>query len=318
MGISRFEETIVGGDFRVTDVDLAVLRLLNRYRYLPSNYIGVLLEMQGKYYQDVLHKLRRKAGLIQCPTASWAAANARYRPAVYCLSPRGERLLQQRGLYVRQRKTGAAFTHELGVSMLDALFSIGARTHGLSLLSRETILQHPRCPKEARELADPWTISTTIDWPERGRNQRLLQAIRTDGEFFILARQHGKHRATLAFPGFEFDRRTEPLETENYERSSIKKKLLAFDQITAVGLYKAKLGLPNHVIAFITVNERHMQGMMRLAARLKHGDCFIFKTIQVLASLERFPEPNDDLVLTPWQRSDGSSISLLEVLAPHG
>src|SRR5690606_2093782 len=158
-----------------------VLQLLNRYRYLPSNYIGALLGMEGKYYQDILYKLRRRAGMVECPNASWAAANARYRPAVYALTEKGEQELKDRAPWTPVPKTGHEFNHELGVCLIRASFELGAREHGLEVMGPQQILAHPKCPTATRHAKSPWSIPIAFNWKVGGETKRVQQNVETDG-----------------------------------------------------------------------------------------------------------------------------------------
>lgn len=312
---SRFRPAPSGRSYRITGADLEMLQLLQRYRYLPSTYVAALLGLKGEYYKDRLTKLRHEAGSIDCPAASWAAANARYRPAVYALTKKGEQVLKVRGLYRPAPKTGNEFNHELGVCLIRASFEIGAGEHGLQLISDEDILNHAACPPETRRLPEPWAIPVTFEW--QGRSTHLEHVVKSDGEFFVLARPHAQGRTTLAFPGFEFDRRTEPLEPRDYERSSIKKKLLAFRAIASQGLYRSRFGLPNALIPFVTVNEHHMRSMMRLLEGITEGrgsKLFLFKCLPNFAAFESFPPPNGHMLSEPWERAGCPAFSILRGL----
>lgn len=314
---SRFRAESRGEPYRLTQTDVDVLALLQRYRYLPSTYVAALLGLEGDYYKDILHKLRHKAGLIDCPPASWAAVNARYRPAVYGLTDKGASALKLRGLYVPRLKSGHEFNHELGVCLIRASFEIGARQHGLQLIPAEDILNHPNCPTHTRHQTSPWTVPVAFDWTFDGSKMRVEHTVKTDGEFFALARPHANGRTTLAFPGFEFDRRTEPLEPADYERPSIKKKILAFRAIASQGIYRSRFGLPNAIVPFITVNEVHLRSMMRVVESVSNGHgskLFIFKSLPNFAAFESFPPPTGHMLTTPWQRVGHSPYEILKEL----
>jgi hypothetical protein len=314
---SRFRAESRGEPYRLTPTDMSVLTLLQRYRYLPSTYIAALLSLEGDYYKDILHKLRHRAGLIDCPAPSWAAANARYRPAVYCLTDRGSQALKAARLYAPHPKTGHEFNHELGVCLIRASFELGVQEHCLQLITADDILAHPSCPPHTRNHKTPWAIPVSFDWSFEGRMTRVEHTVKTDGEFFALARPHEQGRTTLAFPGFEFDRRTEPLEPADYERPSIKKKILAFRAIASQGLYRSRFGLPNAIIPFVTVNEVHLRSMMKVVEVISNGHgskLFIFKNLPNFAAFENFPPPTGHMLTTPWQRVGHAPYSILQEL----
>ena len=314
---SRFRAESRGESYLVTQVDIDVLQLLQRYRYLPSNYVAALLGLKGDYYKDVLHKLRHKAGLIDCPAASWSAANARYRPAVYCLTDKGAQLLKVRRFHAPHAKTGSEFNHELGVCLIRASFELGSREHGLQLITADDILNHSNCPAQTRSQKNPWAVPVVFDWTFDGHKTRVEHVVKTDGEFFALARPHDAGRTTLAFPGFEFDRRTEPLEPADYERPSIKKKIIAFRAIAGQGIYKSRFGLPNAIIPFVTTNEFHMRSMMKVVEGISNGHgskLFIFKSLPNFAAFESFPPPTGHMLTTPWQRAGHPPYDILKEL----
>jgi len=310
---SRFKVTPTGRPFRVTVNDIRILQLLQRYRYLPSNYIAALLGWRGEYYKDILTKLRHEAGLVDCPNSSWAAANARYRPAVYALTAKGERFLKERGLFVPRPKTGSEFNHELMVCLIRASFELGAQQHGLELISAADILQHRNCPKETRFHKSPWRVPVSFQYDRH----QVDQFVESDGEFFGLAHRQNGERTAILFPGFEADRRTEPLGPEDYDRPSIKKKFIAYREIARQRLYQSRYGLPSAIIPFITINEAHKRAMMRVVEKLTEGKgskLFIFKSTSNFASFENFPLPTGHMVTEPWERAGHPPYDILQDL----
>lgn len=310
---SRFIASPTGKPFVITAKNIEVLTLLQRYRYLPSNYIAALLGWKGDYYKDLLSKLRHEAGLVECPNASWEAANARYRPAVYGITRKGEEELKKRGLYVPRPKTGHEFNHELMACLVQASFELGAREQGLQLITAQEILDHPACPKDTRYEKAPWSIPVRFKYD----NFHVEQNIESDGTFFGLARVEGAKRTTIMFPGFEADRRTEPLEPEAYERSSIKKKMVAFRELARQKIYQSRFGLPNAIIPFITINETHKRSLMRVLENITEGHgskLFIFKSIPNFASFEKFPPATGHMVTEPWERVGHPPYDILKEL----
>src|SRR5262249_7210460 len=146
-----------GREVRITPYVLSVLELLQRYRYLPSTYVHALVGGGETYYKDALTRLFHER-YIGRPAASWAAANARYRPAVCELLEKGEEALKLHGRYRRRLKTGNSFPHELMVCLVQASFELGAREHRLQMISSQDILDHPKCPPHTRHATHPWAI----------------------------------------------------------------------------------------------------------------------------------------------------------------
>lgn len=307
---SRFIAAPTGRAYRVTNKDVEVLCLLQRYRYLPSTYIFALLGWVGHHHKHLLTKLRHEAGLIDCPNASWAAANARYRPAVYVLTQKGEALLKERGLYQPRKKTGREFNHELMVCLVQASFELGAREHALKLITAADILNHANCPVQTRHLKDPWSIPVAFSF----NGHKLEENVETDGEFFGLRNADG---TALLFPGFEADRRTEPLEPEDYDRSSIKKKFIKIREVASQRLYAKRYGLPAVIVPVITINEAHKHSLMRVLENITEGrgsKLFIFKSMPNFASFENFPPPDGHMVTEPWERVGNEPFNIISEL----
>jgi hypothetical protein len=301
---SRFVAQSSGRAVRITPYVLSVLELLQRFRYLPSTYIHALIGGGETYYKDVLTRLFHER-YIGRPASSWAAVNARYRPAVYELLEKGEQALKEHGRWRRRLKTGNSFPHELMVCLIQASFELGSREHGLQLIKAQDILDHPKCPLHTRHAKHPWGIPVSFNYNNGCETRYVEQYVETDGEFFGLAHVHAAGRTTIIFPGFEADRRTEPLEPDAYERSSIKKKFLAFREIAGGGLYQSRFGLPNAIVPFITINETHMRNMMRLVERITDGrgtKLFLFKYLSSFTTFEQFPVPDGHMVYAPWLR----------------
>ena len=314
---SRFDNSVVGGAYRVTDYDLRILQLLNRYRYLPSTYVAALLQLDGRWFKYALSKLRHRAGLVECPPASWAAANARYRPAVYALTPKGEDVLKERGLYVDHPKTGHEFNHELGACLIRASFEIGARELGLQYRGPRDILAHPDCPAATRRERSPFSIPVKFKWTNGEHTELVEQNIETDGEFFVLTGD-----ASLVIPGFEFDRRTETLRPSSHARSSIRKKFLALREVLRQGIYQSRFGFPraSQVVPFVTISDTHLRSMMELLSEETGGNgsaLFIFKSIPNFAAFETFPPPTGHMVAEDWWRvgrNGPERFNILEIL----
>src|SRR5690606_20574208 len=107
------------------------------------------------------------------------------------------------------------------------------------------------------------------------------------------------------------------LEPESYERSSIKKKIVAFREVVRKGIYQERYGLPNQILPFITINELHMRSMMRVVENVTDGHgskLFIFKNIPNFAAFENFPPPDGHMLTAPWERVGHPSYSILSEL----
>ena len=308
---SRFVIEKRGTSHRITKTDLVILDLLQRYRYLPSTYLLTFLSQSGKtsaYYKKRLTHLRHELQVIDCPQASWHAANARYRPAVYMLTSKGVEALKQHGMFNPKPKSGEPFAHELMVNLFHASLELGVRDNSkLSFISSAEILGNSKCPEETRLEKRPFRVPISFFYtaPKSRHSVHIKTHIRHDGDPFGIAYTEGGTTARIFFPGIEADRTTEPLSPEEYGRSSIRRKLYAIKEAAKNKTYRAHYGIPNYIVPFVTINPTHMYAMMALVNELSDGrgsKMILFKNIPDFSSFETFPPATDHFLSEPWQR----------------
>ena len=322
---SRFKTERRAPSIRVTANDLEILALLERYRHLPSSHLLALLARSGKdssYYKNRLTKLRHDAQLIGCPEASWRAANARYRPAVYELTSKGRNVLRQHGYAVGSGKSGGNFSHELMISLFHASIALGtADDPRLTLITAAEILGHPSCPASTRERSDPFLIPVQI--PRTGSYGEaangLRENIRHDGDPFGVAYAGAGGRiARLFFAGIEADRCTEPLHARDAERSSIARKVRAILSAADDRVYSKHLGIPNCLVPIVTISEVRKSSMMGLVDQMTNGAgsrILLFKSIPDFSGFETFPPPSGQFLTESWDRVGYPQFNIARELA---
>jgi hypothetical protein len=130
--------------------------------------------------------------------------------------------------------------------------------------------------------------------------------------------EHGKERR-IFFPGLEFDRSTEPLETADARRSSVIRHLLGILALLDGG-YRKHFGLPAVFVPFVTIGEGRMRSIMRLLLKLTGGvgsRHILFKYVEDFASYSAFPPATGHMLTEPWERAGFGRYSILsEMLAP--
>ena len=246
--------------------------------------------------------------MIECPPASWYAANARYRPAVYMLTRKGEEALKQHGMFNPKPKSGEPFAHELMVNLFHAPLELGVSENPkLSLTSSTEILHHPKCPVETRLAKHPFRIpiSFTYTAPKSRHSARINTHIRHDGDPFGVAYTEGETTSRIFFPGIEADRTTEPLSPVQYGRSSIRRELYAIKEAAKYKTYRTHYGIPTYLVPFVTTNPIRMNAMMALVEELSGGrgsKMILFKNIPDFSVFESFPPPTGHFLTEPWQR----------------
>src|SRR6266853_2467398 len=113
---------------RLSAEDLEILKLLGRYRYLPSDYLAALTGRSLPALQARLEILCRKPNAyISRPHQQRANADANTRRLVYELDDKGAEELRSRGLTYSRKKYLRNFAHELMACTIAASFEIGPK-----------------------------------------------------------------------------------------------------------------------------------------------------------------------------------------------
>src|SRR5262245_47004981 len=109
--LNKAREPIVA---RLSEDDLAILKLLGRYRYLPADYLAALTGRSLPALQARLELLYRKPNAyINRPHQQRANAGANTTPLIYELDDKGADELRARGLSYSRKKYLRNFGHEL-------------------------------------------------------------------------------------------------------------------------------------------------------------------------------------------------------------
>jgi hypothetical protein len=306
---SRLHPLPRGRHIFLTPRDQKLFKLLDRYRYLPSNFLLAFVGGNRGYHKarmtDLFHE-----GWLSKPLPQWEVLNARYRFDTYELGRKAIRALDDQGTReARRLGTGGAFRHELLVCLIMASLELSAQRHGVELLGWKDVLLG--APESTRHSEAPFAIPMLFSHDGR----TVSRTLRPDASPFAL---RGSQK-TFHFVGIEVDRHTEPLHPTDLmsRHSSILMKLLQYRHLVRERLFERHYGMSNVFVPIITVNEAHMRKMMDLALRITDGQGFkwmLFRTMADLASLERSSTPDFGLLAAPWQRAGNPPLSLLQEL----
>lgn len=159
-----------GKRIELTDRDIELFKLLNRYRYLRSDLLYSFLggnsetrfkERLGHLYHDGRH--------INRPRQQWQFANCRHMPLIYELDAKGEQALRQQGLIqsdsplLTKGRPGACrqFAHELMICDCIASIELGVREDpGLRFISWQEIIG--KAPETTRNLSNAFELPVSI------------------------------------------------------------------------------------------------------------------------------------------------------------
>jgi hypothetical protein len=279
--------------------DIAIFSVLARYRYLPADYIHTFVGGNFKHLIHRLNVLSREPNLfLNRPPQQRANADANRRRLIYELDQRGIHLLQQHGGELLQRtRPPANFAHELMVCQIMASFELGARKRDVRLITWSQILASESLPEQTRCSLKPYSIPV--------RFEGTTVSIAADGQPFGIARCDNHGSSYFFCPGIEADCGTEPIDTSDFERSSIFKKFTLYLAIEEQGLHRTHFGFPNFYVPFVTTNPVRLASMMRLLNRITRGagTRFIaFKTFPAFTSFEKPLAPSGHMLTEDWQR----------------
>jgi hypothetical protein len=310
---SRMRRISSGKRIELTERDIELFKLLNRYHYLRSNFLHALLGGNSETrFKERLGHLYHDGRYINRPEQQWQFANCRYMPVVYELDDRGEQVLRERGLIyndsplLKKGRMGAyrQFAHELMICDCMASIELGVRQdQSLRFISWQAIIA--KAPESTRKLDNPFAIPVSIShtFPRTGATQRADIKVVPDGLFGLEYADDGSK--AYRFFALETDRNTQPVARSDLHQSSYLRKILAYRQIATQNIHKSHLGLPNLLVLTVTTNEPHMANIMSLVKELAHegkSKLFLFKTMSSVGDFKKAPEPTAHMLADAWQR----------------
>ncbi|MEJ0011268.1 MAG: replication-relaxation family protein [Bauldia sp.] len=297
---SRFRRQPTGKKLWTSPRDIEIFRLLRRYRYLPSNFLGEFVGGNPIRLKQRLGDLYHE-GYLDRPPQQWQTLNARYRHATYELGRRGREALVAGGYApAATLPVSGIFAHEAMVCSVIAALELGARlTPGTQFLAWEGL-------SLALRPAAPFTLEPMpINLSHQG--QVLGFRLRPDGQPFALQRRLNDGRTrTLYFPGVEVDRHTEPLTVADLHRTSILRKILGYREIVATGAYQEHFGFSNMLVPIVTINAAHMEHIKQLILDVTGGkgaSYLLLKTVPDFLHPDLALQPDAALFREPWQRA---------------
>ena len=287
----------------ITERDIAgIFSPLSRHRYLPLDYLHAFVGGSPDYLVNRLNLLSREPNrFVSRPHQQRANAGANHRRLIYELAEKGWAVMQERGVVRERTRTPSNFAHELMTSQLMASVELGAREEGLRLISWPEILLNKSIPDETRHAAKPHSIPVTATTPAG----LISGHVEADGEPFGIARPIGDKSVYFFCPGVEADCGTEPVDTSDFQRSSLYRKLAQYLAIEAQAIHRKHFGFPNLYVPFVTTNAARLRSMMRLLERITGGaGCrtLLIKTFPPFTALEPPPPPSGHMLTEDWQR----------------
>lgn len=288
---------------RPTERDVQIFELLDRFRYLPSDYIHAFVGGSEKALSHRLNLLSRKPNLyLSRPQQQRQCAGANYRRLIYQLDERGSRLLRERVSPTSPKSYHRNFQHELLVAQITASIELGVRENAnIRLITWGEIVARDGTPLSTRRSASPNAIPVSYSL----RGEHRFEHVVADARPFGLERLIEGRLSYLFFPGIEADCGTEPIDARDADRSSLVKKFAAYLAIAEQGIHRTHFGFPNFFVPFVTNGAARMDSMMQALDRLTKGlgsKMLLFKHVPGFASPEKPLPAGGHMLGEPWHR----------------
>lgn len=299
-----------GKRIELTQRDLELFKLLDRYRYLRSDFLYAFLGGKSETrFKERLGALYHEGRYVNRPEQQWEYANSRHMPAVYELDDKGQQALRdhelehnESPLLVSERtRAYRQFAHQLMICECVALIELEVRENrGPRFVSWQEILA--KAPEKTRALTNPFELPASISYPAPRTARAIHADIKLAPDAFFGLEYSQNDTKTYRFFALEVDRATMPIRRSNLSQTSFLRKILAYRHIVAENVHKTHLGIPNLFVLTVTTNGTHLVRLMKLVADLsveKQSKLFLFKAMANGSPLESAAP----LLSKPWLRA---------------
>lgn len=257
----RFRRAATPPPFRLTEGDLAILKLLAQHRFLRSDHIAALVDRSRDRTNDRLARLfhagfldRPRAQLDFYPTSGSA-------PMVYALDRDGARLLADLSLTAPSKRDWGRANRDAGRPFIEHQLAIMDFYVGLVRGCRERMdvqLITPdelfaAMPEATRNARNPLMMRAAI-----GRDgRRLIVGIEPD-LVFGLRYPDGSRRCFMV----EIDRGTMPVTRTNASLTSYARKMEAYLAAHAAGVHERQFGWKKFRLLTVTTDDTRLRSML--------------------------------------------------------
>jgi hypothetical protein len=291
--------------FRLTDDDVAIVRLLARHRFLRSTHIAALVERSLDRTNDRLARLFH-AGYLDRPRAQLDRFPHGSAPMVYALADRGARLLIERDGVAfanvawsrKNRDAGRPFLeHQLEIADFQVAVHQAVRQRpDLSLITPEEIIAS--ASEETRRARNPFALKVQL------RDHGIVRDVGVVPDWvFGLRFADGSRRCFMV----EIDRGTMPVVRTNPALTSFARKMRAYLAAHAAKLHERQFWWKAFRVLTVSTNV-HRVNLMRgtlsqLGPRQDIGaGLFLFSTRQHVIQ--------QDPLSAPWMNGHAREVQL--------
>jgi DNA-binding Lrp family transcriptional regulator len=296
--------------FALTDRDVAIIRAVEKHRFLRSSHVAALL---GASPQPVLRRLQRlyHAGYLDRPRAQidyYRGGGS--QPLVYGLGNAGADLLAQsfgvaRGRIdwtSKNREVGALFLqHTLLIADVMVGLAVGCRANGrVRVIEPGEILAHAPAATRRRRNPIAWNVRVVH---ERERHTIGVIPDKVFGLHFLDAPE-GQNRAYFFL---EADRGTMPVERKTFDRTSFFRKLLAYHETWRQQIHTQHFGIKSFRVLTVTSSPERVRNIAAAASKATNGKALRLFLFADQASLIEA----DPLALT-WRDASSGLVRLTD------
>lgn len=262
----RFRRAAEPPAFRLTDDDVAMVRLLARHRFLRSTHIAALVGRSLDRTNDRLSKLFH-AGYLDRPRAQLDYyPSAGSAPFVYALADRGARLLIERGAGLgnlewsrKNREAGRPFI-EHQVEIMDFYVSLqlaaGARSD-LRLIHPDEMARN--IPDQSFTDRNPFSLSVRLQHHGSVHEIGIVPDL-----VFGLMFADGSRRCFMV----EIDRGTMPVTRSDIRQTSYERKMRSYLTAHAARQHERHFGWKTFRVLTVTTDEARLRSMREALHRL--------------------------------------------------
>lgn len=312
--------------------DIAIFKLLRRYRFLRSTFLWALLPSahRGKSFKrfqdrltDLFHETNtaHEGAYLDWPRQQRQTYNARYTPSIYALSPAGEALLDDEGIEIANvtdliRSGRMAANREFPHTMMicDTLASIELGTQSapnIRLVSWQEILA--KAPEQTRHADNPFAIPVKISHAFPDAKMRVHEKFHLipDG-LFGLEYKLPTGQNLYRFFALEAERRNR-VRTGSLKSSSFLKKVLAYRVIIDKAIHKTHFGIPNLLILTVAPTQARIETMKQTIfdiPGMAGGSEFLFRRISTMGYGDQTEPSTSHMFDGPWERAGSTDFRL--------
>jgi hypothetical protein len=268
----------------LTNRDIEIFKLLNRYRYVRRTFIHALLahNLDDDWLRHRIYDLS-KCGYLREPSRQKQSGNYRYCPRIYELAPKGKAALVEHGIEVLTwNSRESEFWHQVMIGDVVASIEIAAKQNGIAFAHRQDVIRNAPLHLTAEEgyIAPDDVFSL-------------------DGVAFAL----------------EADRATETNASPLSRHSSWAKKIHQYSHVFKNRTYQTAWNLQSLIVLCMFTSSAKAENVRQyITATDRKSRSLWFSAKKSLGSHDVAPQPMHTILDDIWQRAGHEPATVLSAL----